>query len=67
VIGLSSRATENSRFEGDKFQVLFWKNPENSRLELTTYLQAKLRPLLPETGRNWLIFINCTMFNSRSL
>jgi len=36
----SSRAAENSRFEGDKFPVLFWKNPENSRLELTTYLQA---------------------------
>jgi len=28
------RATGNSRFEGDKFPVLFWKNPENSRLEL---------------------------------
>jgi len=39
-IGLSLRATGNSRLEGDKFPVLFWKNPENSRLESTTYLQA---------------------------
>jgi len=31
-----TRATGNSRFEGCKFRVLFWKNPENSRLELTT-------------------------------
>jgi len=37
---LSSRATGNSSFEGDKFPVLFWKNPENSRLELITYQQA---------------------------
>ena len=29
----TSRITGNSRFEGDKFPVLFWKNPENSRLE----------------------------------
>ena len=34
------RATRNSSFEGDKFPVLFWKNPENSRFELMTYLQA---------------------------
>src|SRR6218665_4078142 len=34
------RATGNSRFEGDKFPVIFWKNPENSRLELMTYLLA---------------------------
>jgi len=27
-------ATGNSRFEGNKFPVLFWKNHENSRLEL---------------------------------
>src|SRR6218665_689717 len=33
-----SRATGNSRFEGEKFPVLFWKNPENSRLELMTYI-----------------------------
>jgi len=31
-------ASENSRFEGDKFPVLFWKNPENSRLEFTTFV-----------------------------
>ena len=37
---LCSRATGNSRFEGDKFQVVFSKNPENSRYELMTYLQA---------------------------
>ena len=37
---LETRATGNSRFEGDKFPVLFWKNPENSHLELMTYLQV---------------------------
>jgi len=35
-----ARATGNSRFESDKFPVLVWKNPENSRLELMTFLQA---------------------------
>jgi len=34
------KATGNSRFEGDKFPVFFWKIPENSRLELMTYLLA---------------------------
>ena len=45
------RDTGNSRFEGDKFQVLFWKNPENSRLELMTYSQANtfIRPF----ARKW--------------
>jgi len=37
---LATRATGNSHFKGDKFLVLFWKNPENSHLELMTYLQA---------------------------
>ena len=32
----------NSRFEGDEFPVLFWKNPENFRLQLKTYLQANI-------------------------
>jgi len=40
VSSLRSRATGNSRFKVDKFPVLFWKNPENSRLELMTSLQA---------------------------
>ena len=30
---IETRATENFRFEGEKFPVLFWKNPENSRLQ----------------------------------
>jgi len=37
---VNTRATGNSRFEADKFPVLFWKNPENSRLEVITYIQA---------------------------
>jgi len=44
-------ATGNYRFEGDKFPVLLWQNPDNSRLELITYLQAT-RSLLLESGRN---------------
>jgi len=32
----SGPRTGNSRFEGDKFPVPFWKNPENFRLELMT-------------------------------
>ena len=34
-----SGSPRQSRFEGDKFPVLSWKNPENSHLELMTYLQ----------------------------
>jgi len=36
----TARATGNSCFEGDKIPVLFWKNSENSCLELMTYLRA---------------------------
>ena len=42
-------ATENSRFEGDKFPVLCWINPENSRSELMTYVQANTFFI----ARNW--------------
>src|SRR6218665_2464695 len=38
---LCFRATGNSRFKGDNFPVLYWKIPENSRLELITYLHEK--------------------------
>jgi len=38
--GLDPLVIGNSRFEGDKFPVLFWKIPENCRLELMTYLQC---------------------------
>jgi len=34
------RVPGNFCFECDKFPVLLWKNPENSRLELMTYLQG---------------------------
>ena len=61
-----TRATGNSRFEGDKFPVLFLKNPENSRLELMTYLLANTFIF----DRKWprlTHFINCTKLNSHSL
>jgi len=31
----------NSRFEGDEFPVLFWKNPENSRLIFNDLFTSK--------------------------
>jgi len=41
-MGILARAAGNSRFEGDKFPVLRWKNHENSRLELIIYSQANM-------------------------
>jgi len=35
------RATGISRFEGDKFPVVFWKNPENSRCKINDLFPCK--------------------------
>ena len=37
---LNQSNREYRRFEGDKLPTFFWKNPENSRLELMTHLLA---------------------------
>jgi len=34
IFSVDARDTGNSRFEGDKFPVLFWKIPENSRFKI---------------------------------
>src|SRR6218665_1712436 len=36
-----SRATGFSRLEGDKFPVVFWKNPENSRCKINDLFTCK--------------------------